>query len=200
MTKHGETGKDVAERRKHTAVLAELRALVAEQLRVAARHGDCGKLRELLDGGGASVVNERTEVGKTGEKVKMTALIAAVGFGQHAAVHLLLERKAGPNVAASNGTTPLMTSAVRGHLPILRTLLHLKAIAIDAVDPEHGCTAFHYACINDHADCAVELARRGCDTTLRAKNGMTGKDMAECEKHTAVLEGLRALRPRRAPM
>jgi hypothetical protein len=34
----------------------------AEELRAAAYKGDCGKMRELLDGGGASAVNERTEV------------------------------------------------------------------------------------------------------------------------------------------
>ena len=37
--------------------------MAARELRIAARKGDCGKLRELLDGGaGASVVDERTEV------------------------------------------------------------------------------------------------------------------------------------------
>ena len=84
----------------------------ARELRVAAQQGDCGKLRELLDGGGASVVNERTKVmvEGTGEKVETTALIQATGNGQHAAVELLLERKADPNRADSTGYTPLMAS------------------------------------------------------------------------------------------
>jgi ankyrin repeat protein len=43
-----------------------------------------------------------------GEKVKVTALLQAVHHGQHAAVELLLERKASPNLAASDGTTLLM--------------------------------------------------------------------------------------------
>ena len=102
--------------------------MAALELREAARNGDCGKLRELLDGdGGAAVVDERTEA------------------------------------------------------------------IIDAVNTQTKFTAFHFACGMGHANCAVELVQRGCDMTLRTKNGWTGKDMAECEKHTAVLEGLRAL-------
>eukprot|EP01046_Picozoa_sp_COSAG06_P024043 COSAG06_NODE_1939_length_8024_cov_83.073186_6_plen_990_part_00 len=218
--KHGETGKQLAERMKHTAVLEGLRALVAEQLQttqqsnsrdnaasdnlqktnahellIAARHGDCDKLRELLDGGGASVVNQRTEVTgkKTGEKLQTTALLEAAALGYHAAVELLLENGADPSLAGSRGDTPLMMAAFSGHPPILRTLLDRKAIAIDAVGTETGCTAFHGACFQGHVDCAVELARRGCDMMMRTKHGETGKDMAERMKHPAVLGGLRAL-------
>ena len=44
--------------------------MTARALRVAAQEGDCGKLHELLDGGGAaSVVNERTEVRDNGTGV-----------------------------------------------------------------------------------------------------------------------------------
>ena len=86
-----------------------------------------------------------------------------------------------------------MTAAGSGLLPILRTLLDRKAIAIDAAEPDAGLTAFHYACAARNADCAVELARRGCDMTLKNKYGMTGKETTEHEKHTAVLAGLRAL-------
>jgi ankyrin repeat protein len=222
-TKDGETGKDIAEREQHTAVLAGLRALVVEQLcakrqpsdalndqqqaeslpvmtavhelRLAVENGDCGKLRELLHGGGASIVDEKTEVVDTGtgEKVQTTALYQAVGFNQHAAVELLLEYRASPNLADSTGITPLMEAACRGHFRILRTLLDRKAIAIDAVGTKYSVTAFHLACIKGNTDCAVELARRGCDTTLRTERGLTGQQIAQGKKHTAVLAGLRAL-------
>jgi ankyrin repeat protein len=203
--KTGETGKQLAERMKHTAVLDGLRALVVEQLRarqqlatamaalcIAARKGECDIMRELLDGGGAAVVDERTEVTEMGKKFWLTALHQAVIYDQHAAVELLLEHNANPNVLTSNGATPLMEAACGAHLTILRTLLDYDAI-IDAVNTNQGLTAFHYACFEGHADCAVELARRGCDMTLRTKHGMTGKDIAEREKHTAVLDGLRSL-------
>eukprot|EP01046_Picozoa_sp_COSAG06_P026679 COSAG06_NODE_2308_length_7109_cov_7.230385_4_plen_697_part_00 len=176
--------------------------MAAFELLIAAQNGDCDKLRELLDSGGGasdSVVDERAvEVmvegtRETGEKVKTTALYEAVANEQHAAVELLLEHKANPNLPTSLGNTPLMEAAARGHLLILRTLLDRKDIVIDAVNTDSGCTAFHWACGNGNADCAVELARRGCDMTLRTKDGETGKDIAEHLKHTAVLEELRAL-------
>ena len=94
--------------------------MAAVALRIAAEKGDCGKLRELLDGGRASVVNERTEVMDTGEKVQTTALIAAVGRDQHAAVELLLERNANPNIPTSRDITPLMAAAVQGQLHMRR--------------------------------------------------------------------------------
>ena len=59
----------------------------AEELRAAAYKGDCGKMRELLESGGASVVNERTEVmdSRTGGDVcsynTIAALAATVCFG-----------------------------------------------------------------------------------------------------------------------
>jgi hypothetical protein len=91
----------------------------ALELRAAATEGDCGKLRELLDGGGgAAVVDERAEVTETdtGRKFRTTALIHAVVYEQHAAVELLLEHSANPNLADSDGATPLMEAAGGGHL------------------------------------------------------------------------------------
>jgi ankyrin repeat protein len=81
--------------------------------------------------------------------------------------------------------------AACGHLPILQTLLKQQVIAIDAVEPQQGYTAYHYACHKGRANCAVELVRRGCDTQLWSKNGHTGKEVAERSEHTAVIEGLR---------
>ena len=77
--------------------------MAALELRIAAQNGDCGKLRVLLDGGGASVVNERTEVTNkaTGKKFLSTALIQAVMYDQHTAVELLLEGKANLNLPTS---------------------------------------------------------------------------------------------------
>ena len=90
--------------------------MAARELRIAAVQGDCGKLRELLDGGGASLVDERTKVmvEETGEKFETTALIQAVNNDQHSAVELLLEHNASPNMADCCGYTPLMAVAERG--------------------------------------------------------------------------------------
>jgi hypothetical protein len=169
--------------------------MAALELRIAVEKGDCDKMRELLEDGGASVANERTtDTDKeTGAKVQVTALVAAVANNQHAAVNLLLAHGAICE-ANSDGSTPLMEGASRGHLEILQTLLgNETSSAMDAVRPTDNGTAFYYACLKDHAECAVELARHGCDMKLRAKDGMTGEEIAQHKKHTAVLEGLRVL-------
>jgi ankyrin repeat protein len=102
-----------------------------------------------------------------------------VGYDQPATVKLLLEHGANPSLPTSCGVTPLIEAAGRGHLPILQTLLGREGIAINAVRPGGEVTAFHFACAKGHADCAVELARRGCDMTLRTQSGATGKQLAE---------------------
>ena len=56
----------------------------------------------------------------------------------------------------------------------LQMLIEHEA-TIDAAEPTADHTAFHFACLEDQADCAVD------------------KEVAERHKHTAVLEGLRAL-------
>ena len=39
-------------------------------------------------------------------------------------------------------------------------------------------------------ECAEALVRAGCDTSLRAKDGKTGREIAQQMGHTAVLERL----------
>jgi hypothetical protein len=159
----------------------------AVELRVAAQKGDCGKLRELLECGGASIVNERTE-GTDMETGKLTALHQAVVCNQHAAVELLLEHSANPNLEANNGETPLNVAAGHGNLHVLRTLLDQKAIAVDHENrPDSGVTAFHLACEYNHIDCAVELVRHGCDTELVDCDDQTGWDNAKCNGYTALI-------------
>ena len=58
---------------------------------------------------------------------------------------------------------------------MLDTLLERGAV-IDAVD-NTGDSAFHYACSQGNADCALTLAKVGCDITLRDINGETGKEI-----------------------
>ena len=147
-------------------------------------------IRDRLEGGlDVDVLSEVISQDK--KKVLSTALCEAVGSNQGAVVRLLLDRGANPSLANSSGGTPLMTSAAKGFLPLLRLLLESKA-EVDAVCPR-GATAFHWACHHDHPDCAEALVRAGCDTSLRTKRGKTGRDLAQENGHTAVLERLRAL-------
>ena len=86
-----------------------------------------------------------------------------------------------------------MAAATIDSLPLLRLLIEAKA-ELNAVDPETGFTAFHYACQMGNADCAEALVRAGCDTSLRNKGGMAGRDVAQDQGHTALLERLAALK------
>eukprot|EP01045_Picozoa_sp_COSAG04_P044513 COSAG04_NODE_15141_length_542_cov_0.896163_1_plen_108_part_01 len=78
----------------------------------AARLGDCGAMGKMIDGG--MDVNTLMDTGKTdrrGQPFRTTALYVAVADRQGAAVQLLLDRGADPNLAASDGVTPLMAAA-----------------------------------------------------------------------------------------
>jgi hypothetical protein len=81
---------------------------------------------------------------------------------------------------------------------VLRLLLE-RGVVIDAVDPRASFTAFHSACLNNHADCAEALVRAGCDVGIKDIGGLTGRELAEAEGHAGVVARLCALeveRPR----
>ena len=125
-----------------------------------------------------------------------TVLIEAVGTNQVAVTRLLLERGADPSLGDRHGVTPLIAAAVDDYLPLLLMLIEAKA-EVDSAEPVYGCTAFHYVCMEGNADCAEALVRAGCDTSLRTKDGKTGREIAQQMGHTAVLERLDALEKER---
>ena len=60
--------------------------------------------------------------------------------------------------------------------------------------PRLGWTPFHAACTFNQPDCAGALALAGCDVGVKdRKTGLTGRQIAEKEGHTAVVERLRAV-------
>eukprot|EP01045_Picozoa_sp_COSAG04_P037136 COSAG04_NODE_9346_length_872_cov_0.924968_1_plen_290_part_11 len=154
----GKTGREVAQQKKHAAVLERLDAL------------------EQHDAPPEKLNEEQ----KNGQKMS-PALCTAVAHGQEAAAQLLLDRRANPNIASSNGVT----------LPITRLLLEAKA-EVNTTDKEEF-TAHHHACANNHPDIVEALVRAGCDTSLRNNNGETGRDIAQAEDYAAVLERLDTL-------
>eukprot|EP01045_Picozoa_sp_COSAG04_P023104 COSAG04_NODE_2698_length_3716_cov_4.770904_1_plen_931_part_10 len=208
-TQDGVTGRDLAQLKGNTAVLERLAALEQhrpspveeEQSKVGAKDaarlldsakvGDCAMMERLIDGGvDVDAMSETTSV--SGEKIQATALLSAVTGKQQAGVRLLLHRGANPNLADSDGTTPLMIAAGNDFLPMLRLLLEAKA-EVNAVHPLAGHTAFHAASLGNYPDCAEALVRAGCDTSLRTVHGQAGRDIAQAQGHTAVLERLDAL-------
>ena len=84
-----------------------------------------------------------------------------------------------------------MTASLNGHLEVLRLLLERGAPPDDA-QAGTGGTAFHFACINQHPDCAEALWRAGCDIDAKCREGSTGLEIAEAQGHAAVVDRLRA--------
>eukprot|EP00871_Galdieria_phlegrea_P004601 jgi/Galph1/5141/GphlegSOOS_G3751.1 len=72
--------------------------------------------------------------------------------------------------------TPLMYSADRGYLEIVRLLLAFGA-AVNATDWE-GQSALHYACFCEHFEVAKELVQAGADIYLQDKYGQSSWDIA----------------------
>ena len=158
-------------------------------LQDAVAQGDGGAVARLL-GAGADPNASVAAPMPSGEVVQTTALMAAAVHGHLEAARLLLEGGADPSLTDSDGNTPLMAAAEQGQREVLRLLLG-HGVVVDAAELDHGWTAFHFACFEDHADCTEALARAGCDVGLKDVNGSTGRQLAEAQGHAGVVERLR---------
>ena len=67
-------------------------------------------------------INKLVETTTKGRVIHMTALCRTIGRNQEAAAQLLLDRGADPNLADSDGYTPLMAAVSRGSLPLVQKL------------------------------------------------------------------------------
>jgi hypothetical protein len=171
------------------------------QLCGAAQDGDGPVVARLLAAGADPRASVAVRDLGSGEVVQGTALHAAAGHGRLEVARLLLDAGADPSRKDDRGCTPLMAAVREGHAEVLRLLL-ARGAAADAVDFRDGATAFHYACYDNQADCAEVLARAGCDVGLKDRldsEGKTGRQLAEREGHTAVVQRLRALAAEQPP-
>eukprot|EP01045_Picozoa_sp_COSAG04_P016469 COSAG04_NODE_1377_length_7013_cov_1.709141_6_plen_601_part_00 len=157
-----------------------------------AHKGDCEGIEAAIAAGCS--VNCVVDLGITA-----TPLLMAVVNKQLAAVRLLLHHEADPNILDGNGDSPLHVAAERGNPAILELLMDGGA-EIDKVNTDKGnnMTAFHYACglgppnSDAHADCVAMLAQRGCDMTVKTKQGLTGLQFARRQGRKHIVERMRA--------
>jgi ankyrin repeat protein len=164
---------------------------LADELLRAAHEGDGAAVSRLLAAGAdpnASVSGRNS----SGEVAHSTALCKAAAHGPPKTARLLLDGGADPSRANDNGVTPLMLAADNGQLEVLRLLL-ARGAAVDAAHPRYGGTAFHAACYNNHPECAEELARVGCNVSMKTNDGSTGWEIAEACGHDAVVARLRVV-------
>lgn len=84
-----------------------------------------------------------------------TALMAATYKGQVELVQLLLEKNANPNIADSNGTTPLIYAVMSRNTNIISLLLKYKADK--AHRDKDGKTAFEFAVFSENQEIINQL-------------------------------------------
>lgn len=164
------------------------------------RQGHVDAQCEVLTGNGmlhSASVHEQLELMRTllkhGATVDLlnfegsTALMAAAEQARYgsAAVRILLDHKADPNLATNvRQVTALMSAARNGHEDVVTLLLENGADP-DLRSDDFG-TALHQAAAAGHTGCARALLRAGAKTDSRNLSGCTPRDLAVKHQHVDV--------------
>lgn len=160
----------------------------AAALHEAARTGDVAAIRRELEAGVS--VDAKME-GAENWMRGMTPLMSSVFFNQPDAAALLLENGANPDLAASDGRTPIIYAAGWADAPMVESLLD-RGVTINARSRE-GWTALMFAAGSRGDASSVDLLlAKGADTSFRNKWGQTALHLAAVSRDRAKIERLLA--------
>jgi ankyrin repeat protein len=123
---------------------------------------------------GAAAASPRTAAASasaTAANARDTRLVDAVKAGDHAAAIALLQKRANPNVAEPDGTTPLHWAVRNDDLALADRLL--KAGADAKAANRYGMTALPLACENGNASMVDRLLKAGVSPNLTGPYGET---------------------------
>jgi ankyrin repeat protein len=118
---NGETGRQMAERQGHVAVVERLRAVVAEQLRAAQAVGPAPEPESVATVGGGESTDQLVQAARKGDGAAVARLLAAGADPSASAPVRLLSGEVYQN-------TPLAVASENGRLEAVRLLLDGGAV------------------------------------------------------------------------
>lgn len=150
---------------------------VHDQLIVASRTGDIGKVKRLIQNG--ADVNAHEKVGEG-----HTAIFNAASAGHTEVVRFLIEKGAKVN-EPSGKMTPLIVASWAGHTESVRVLL--QAGADPNAKDENGWTALMHAARKGYVEIGRFLVENGADVTVRLADGNTALSWAKATNNNAEM-------------
>lgn len=140
----------------------------------------------LAKGADATLVGSEKE---TADHTKWPLLGWAALDGYVDMVKLLLKHGIAVNQPASNGITPLMLAARKGHTDVMDILL-ANGASIDLQDPVYGYTALTYAISWDQTKAADFFIKHGAGLNIPMKTGATAIILAAQRNDSDIVTDL----------